>query len=671
MILDSLRLRNFKGIRDFVLKTGGGDVEIFADNGQGKTTLFDAFTWLLYGKNSQNQSDFEIKTLDKNGEPLHGLDHEVEGIFSMAGNSFSLRRVYSEIWTKKRGSATKEFTGHTTSHFIDGVPVKKNEYEGRIAGIVDEDAFKLLTNPRHFNEILHWQERRKILLEVCGDVQDDEVISSDNKLRELPNILQGRSLEDHRKIILAKRTEINGELQKVPIRIDETERGLPEPGDKVAITASLADLRKKRNEEAQSLVRLESGGAIAEETKKLRELEVEMLTVEKGCWVEAANKTQLAKGELRGLQDEASGLELTIKNKQRLVADNLQAIGDKEKIVEELRKEWEEVSATVFTFEDSDRCPTCGQSLPAEKVLAAKETALAAFNANKAQRLEDISNKGKMIKSSDTAEKLETKAVELQIAETETQLAEFRNKITDDQVMVASLEKQEKDYATAPAYIALVEKKAGIEQELNGLKNNNYTAALAKQNELATIDNGIGIVERDLAQIEQRESGLKRIEELKLQERKMASEYERLEQELFLTEQFVRAKVTLLSEKVNSKFGIVRFKMFSELVNGGIEDCCITLVDGVPYPNLNHGGEMAAGLDIISTLGKFYGLECPIWIDNSESFCHLPEMSNQMIKLIVSADDKALRVDTVMTPEERIRREVREQIAKVKEKEVE
>ena len=227
MKLTKLTLRNFKGIKDFTLDTKGESVSIFSDNGVGKTTLADAWFWLLFNKDSLNRSDFEIKTLDQDGAAIPMLEHEVEGILSLDGKPLTLKKVYSESWTKKRGSANKEFTGHSTDHFIDGVPVKKNEYEAKIASIVDDRAFALLTNPRHFNEVLSWRERRELLLNICGDITDDAVIASDGKLGKLPDILQGRSLEDHRKVIKAQMVKLNQELTTIPVRISEVQRGLP------------------------------------------------------------------------------------------------------------------------------------------------------------------------------------------------------------------------------------------------------------------------------------------------------------------------------------------------------------------------------------------------------------------------------------------------------------
>src|SRR5690625_1253859 len=199
--LIELRLRNFKGIRDFVLKADGESVSVFGDNATGKTTLFDSFVWQLFDKDSQNKSNFDIKTLDEHNNVIHGLEHEVEGVFDINDRRVTLKKVYTEKWTKKRGSVEQEFTGHTTDYYIDGVPTKKKEYTDFIANLVDEDVFKLLTSPTYFNEQLHWEKRRETLLQVCGDVSDEDVIASSTALAKLPAILNGRSIDDHRKVI--------------------------------------------------------------------------------------------------------------------------------------------------------------------------------------------------------------------------------------------------------------------------------------------------------------------------------------------------------------------------------------------------------------------------------------------------------------------------------------
>ena len=648
--LQKLRLHNFKGIKDFTFDPAGGDVSVFGDNGTGKTTLADAASWLLFGKDSQNRAEFGIKTLSEDGKPIPGLDHEVEAVLALNGKALTLRKVYAETWTKKRGSATREFTGHTTEHFIDGVPVKKNDYDSQISEIIDEDAFKLLTNPRHFNEVLHWQDRRTLLLKVCGDISDTDVIASDSTLAGLPSILNGRKLEDHRKVIQAKRTEINRELERVPVRIDEATRGLPEPeASKEAVTAALASLKEERTRHAKKLANLEAGGEVAEETKKLREIEAEMLEVEKAHWLETANKTQVAKAELRGLQEEVEDIEADIKNKRLFMATTEDLIAVSQKAIDELRQEWTKESATSFIYdEESDTCPTCGQSLPIEMVQIARDKALADFNTAKAQRLEDISSQGKIAKTANEREANRKATTEKEIAEVEAELSAGITRVTNAEAKVAELEAQEKDYTEDEAYIQLQGKKATSESAIAELRQTLEPEIANQRADIATIDQEIGNAEQTLAQIEQRAVGLKRIDELKGQERALATEYEKLEQELFLTEQFVRAKVQLLEQNINSKFKMAKFKLFNTLVNGGIEEVCETTFLGIPYSSaLNNSARINIGLDIINTLSEHFGFVAPIWMDNAEAVTKMLPTNGQQIRLYVSEADKVLRVETM------------------------
>ncbi len=199
----NLTLKNFKGVNSFTLQSKGENVKVFGDNATGKTTLFDAFIWLLFDKDSQNKKDFQIKTVTENGQEKHNLDHMVESTFSLNGSELKLAKAYKEKWTKKRGAATKEFSGHTTDYFIDDVPSKKKEFTDKVAEIIDEGVFKLLTSPSYFNEHLHWQKRRDLLLEIAGDVSQEEVIQKNPNLKKLLDHLNGRSIEDHKKVINA------------------------------------------------------------------------------------------------------------------------------------------------------------------------------------------------------------------------------------------------------------------------------------------------------------------------------------------------------------------------------------------------------------------------------------------------------------------------------------
>lgn len=650
MRLIALTLRNFKGIKSFTLDTQGGNADLFGDNATGKTTLFDAFTWLLFDKDSQNKKDFEIKTLGKDNQPMHGLEHEVEATLDVDdGHALNLRKVYKEKWTKKRGSASAEFTGHTTDYFIDSVPVKKSEYEARIAEIASEDIFKLLTSPTYFNEQLHWEKRRQILLEVCGDISDEEVIASDKALAELPKILGNHSLEDYRKIIAARRVKINDELKKIPVRIDEVTQGLPDLSnfERNELQVDIDSLRERIREKEQELSRIESGGEIAEKRVQLKEAEGDLIILKNQLQGKISEQIDAKRQELQQIKASLYDWQSEVKNKKGALKHSQQQIAKLETEMGKLREDWGRANDQQFHFEQDDTCPTCGQSLPAEKLNAAREKALAAFNRSKAERLEFITANGKERKQSAELHQGEIQTLNDEIQSAEAKAEEYAQKARELELLIENMLKDSCAYQEDPAYVAKVGEKQTLEEQMKQLLQDAAVVNDGVKKEIEELGGVLLEKQTCLAKFDQYEKGQTRIEELKAQERDLAAEYEKLEGELYLTEEFIRAKVNLLEEKINSKFKLARFKLFNTLVNGGVEECCETLYNGVPYSGgLNNGHRNAVGMDIINTLSEHYGFYPPIFVDNAESITVLPEMTAQVIRLVVSENDKVLRVET-------------------------
>ena len=648
MKLLSLHLSNFKGCRSFDLEPKGNSCNVYGDNGTYKTTLFDAFLWLLFDKDSQNRKDFEIKTIGPDGEYLHGLDHSVEATLEIDGaEMLTLKKVYKEKWTKKRGSPKAEFTGHTTDYYIDGVPVKKSDYDAKIAEIADEDIFKLLTSPKYFNEQLHWQERRKILLQVCGDVTDSDVIASDSTLSKLPEILGNRSIDDHRKVIAARRAEINKELERIPVRIDEVQRGLPDIAgvDQAETSARIADLKEQIKAKQEQLVRLESGGEIAEKTKSLREIEAELLEIRNQYRSKVDNAVQAKQDEYNASRERYIALRGEVSNLKRDIEQYQQTIDALEQRVKDLRGQWYAVNEEQLTFEQSDICPTCGQPLPPGKVTEMKKKAKAEFNRQKAERLENITTEGKDLRTKADSLIAEKDKAEQQLAEASAKLEVEEKQMHLLQEELEAMRQKVNAFSDDPRYVEKLKEKEEIEKSIAAIRAGRDKEMESIIVQIAKLEKEVLDGEDQLSRVKRYEEGQKRIRELKEQERKLAAEYERLESELYITEQFIRTKVKLLEEKINNRFQLARFKLFDVQVNGAVVETCETLYNGVPYPDLNGAMKINIGLDIINTLSEFYGFLAPIFIDNREAVTRLIDTQAQVISLIVSEQDKRLRVE--------------------------
>src|SRR5690625_4853654 len=189
--------------------------------------------------------------------------------------------MYKEKWTKKRGSSTEDFTGHTTNYYVNEVPSKKKEYEEAIKELVDENVFKLLTNPSYFNQEFHWKEKRDLLIEIAGDITDEEVISTNKDLTRLLEVLNDNSMEDHKKIINAKRRDINKEIERIPIRIDEIHRGIPdlEGLDEADIQKQIESKSSEIESKKEQINSIKNGSETIEIKKQISKIESELNSV--------------------------------------------------------------------------------------------------------------------------------------------------------------------------------------------------------------------------------------------------------------------------------------------------------------------------------------------------------------------------------------------------------
>ena len=126
----------FKGVKSMEI-VFGDRTTVRGTNATGKTTVFDAFTWCLFGKDSTGKTDFEIKTIE-NGRVVEKVPHMVSLVLDVDGAEKVLTRELHEKWTKPRGKAEAEFTGNETHYYVDGCEVKAKDYEATENGLVDD-----------------------------------------------------------------------------------------------------------------------------------------------------------------------------------------------------------------------------------------------------------------------------------------------------------------------------------------------------------------------------------------------------------------------------------------------------------------------------------------------------------------------------------------------------
>ncbi|WP_255905695.1 AAA family ATPase [Priestia aryabhattai] len=641
--LQKLIIKNFKGIKEFTLDVQGHDAKVLGDNGTGKTTNPDAFNWGLFEKDSQNKKDFQLKTVDPSGKEFNNLEHEVEIIFSVDGEELSLRKVFKEKWTRKRGQATAEFSGHTTDYYVNGVPSKKKDYTEAVANLINEDIFKLLTSPLYFNEQLHWQKRRELLLEISGDITNEEVVNSNKSLAALENILNGKSIEDHRKIIASKRAEINKELTRIPVRIDEVRRSIVDVSElnESAINEEIEKIQALITQQEEELSRIQNGTEVVEKQKKLREIESSLIELKNEYKEKNYGELNALRDKVAVQKDKINQFNFDIKQKQHDLNIYEERLKASEKNIQHLREAWVKKDNETFD-EHKTTCSMCGQEYPEEQ----KQEIIEKFNIEKSQQLEEITNDGKLAAKDVEQLKVDVSAIKNQLISLEAEKKESERVLSELKTQYEELKNNTTAFEETEEFKTKQSEISSIQEEIQRVKDHANEEATLVREKIMNLKEDIRNLERDKAKFDQVEASNKRIEELEAEEKTLAKEFEELEHQLFLTEEFIRSKVTLLEEKINSKFKYARFKLFETQINGGLTETCETLYEGVPYSRgLNNAARINVGLDIISTLSEHFGVSAPIFIDNSEAVTKLIPIDAQVISLIVSEEDKTLRVE--------------------------
>ncbi len=628
LTIQSLRLKNFKGISNFTLEPRGNNIDVLGENATGKTTLMDGFLWLIFGKDSQGKSDFQLKPVAPDGSEHHNLDTEVEAALEYNNKQVVLLRRFSEKWTKKRGSARPDFTGHTTDYFIDEVPAKKKEFDAKIAELIDVTAFKLVTNPMEFNQ-MHWTGRRQILIDMCGDVSDQDVIDSDAKLSKLSGILNGRSIDDHKKKIQSKKRGVNKELEQIPVRIDEISTSIQDSAKPIQKDIDL--LHKALDEQRKNLRALQSNEALSEKQVRLNEVNAAILEEKNNANSKALARKKPINTEIDKLETEAR----TITNQIRSFEDEVKRDQNRNRVTAEamdnLRKRFYKKRDTEK--EISTVCPTCDQALPEDKIQSAFDN----YHQVKAKALEELQVEGKSLKET-------FQDREESIAQAQEKITYLRDQLEKINPKIAA-KKKELESVYFPINVdALYNEKNILESEIKALRNGSMVQEKNLLEKVRETQVKIDAWMQGEATFKASEKARARIDELENQEKALAGVYEKLESELYLIEQFIVRKVEMLEGQINSRFKMATFRLFETQINEGIKECCETLYEGIPYNHgLNNAARINVGLDIISTLSDYYGFQAPIFVDNKESVNNLIPIDAQVISLIVSKD-KNLKV---------------------------
>lgn len=691
--LKSIRIHNFKGISDLMIEPNGKSIDIFGDNDTGKTTIYDAFLWCLFNKDSKERTKIQWRPLDENSEPIRGKQTSVTVVLTINGQAKEFEKVRGDKEVIKRNSEHKSYEMFT-KYLVDGLETTtKKAFDDEVEKVLDQDTFKNLTSVTYFCEQLVADERRQKLFEYFGSKTDEEIINETPSIHQLKEIIGNDDIKTARDRMLQDQKRINETLKNIPVKIEGIQAALPdiENINKEQLLTTRNELTLKKNDIENQLVTIRNGGNISELIASLNTKQEE-LTAAKLKHDNAQN------ARINGIEQGKSKLFADLNKAQKTYADEESSLNVTERLVsikdnelialnkkhEELYDKYDEVEAEEFTGglvytklsfnENLLVCQHCNRPYDikdqdemkrhheeeeqkrAEEIELTNKEIKAQFEADKQIKLSEIREKG--IQNNKDREALKKEIGELKeqlLIKTEAyniakkHLEDVKENLADVEQQISSLKLDKIPFEATEKYSTITKEIKKLQEYITQSNEAILEQTSAKTSEITEIDKEIAMIDEKLALLKEYERQLSIIEDFNEQERQLSHKKGEVLQKLVLFEEFFITKQNMLQEIINSHFSVVKWKLFDFFEDGGLNEAvCEPMIDGVPFSSLNNGSRMQAGLDVSNTLMKQEGYIVPIFIDNAEGLTNhnrdSVQVDTQVIAMYVNEDDKTLRI---------------------------
>ncbi len=642
IILKRIELTNFKGQAHRVEEFQSGENFIYGANGTGKTSVFDAFLWLLFGKDSKGQSEekAKIKMLDPDGKPVWHTDNSVEATLLVDGEELTLKRTYQEKWRKPKGQIEAVYDGQKTVYSWNGnEKISAAEYKRRISELVDEELFKLITDPRYFAS-LKPDRRREIILAMAGDVMPEEIRGSDPELRSFD---PGRNITETKQVAMSTRLRCIHERDNYPARIDEL---MQQRTRKEAAMAELMDhkdeyyrqMLAKANDQLEKLDELQ--GDVSRRVDAI--MAANHVRIQKLAQIEQykAKKQAEADASVREYNQRNADLQRQISKLKMTVEQDIERVDRCNKKLDEVREMTAAAREHITMIRSEEPpvfgavcCDKCGQELPNQE--DEQEKLIEKWRALQRKKIEELTKDGNEAYQNGLALKAEIAEKEAEIKEMRQQISDLEAQVTVDrgyyQVDLSEDKELQEMIASVPPEQSVSEEITAQNNRIIGQKNRyiqerDEAAAALKRYDM------VPVYQEDIKAINARCAALEK-ESLEINQR--IADQERI---IYLCDAWTKARTELLNAKVADNFRLVEFKMFNYTQEGNPVPTCEITVNGVDYTALNTASTINAGLDIINALIGYYQVKAPIFIDNRESVTVITAPDTQIINLSVRGE---------------------------------
>lgn len=646
MKLLKLTLENFKGHGLRVVEFSPTVTRVYGANGTGKTSLFDSFCWMLWAKDSDDRTQsgnvsFYPFDPDKQGEVLHNVVVKVEAVLEIDGAQHVLCRTMQEKWTTPNGTELPRFTGNETKLYIDGLAVKANQFDAFVKENINSELFKLTSNPRYF-PTLHWKEQRRILMELVGDISNDDVLAADASLEPLRNELASRKPEDCKKLWQQQQKAAVKDLEKTVLLINENRKHLPQIENEAEVKAELEAQRlvlmKPLEKAMQEKADILSGTAISKKQAEAKVLEAKLNVIRAEQREKIAAVRKPFDEQIAALEAEAKTAAETVKPYRQTVVNLDNAIREAEENLKVLQDSWQAVDAEEF----NDICPCCHRPYPPEQIADQR----AAFNRSKAERLEKIEADGNALFDKNEENKAQRDAAMAEVQ----RLSSIDLEMPDKRAEL--MKKREEAVQALPPmenrqdWFEASEDLKRINHEIEELHIDVKLKLMDAEKAIENAQKPVGDIDIRLAEIKAAEATRALITDYTKQQQALREQHDELALKLSLIKKYDEIKAVMTTEKVKAILPGMDFKLFNyNNTNEGYTETCELVKDGKPYANLSNGEKIAVGCELIAAISKHYGVSNPVWIDNAEATTKHLETNGQAILLRVSAADAELRIE--------------------------
>lgn len=641
-----IRIRNFRGLVRFDANLEGRAVRISGANGLGKSSVADAITWVLFGKDSRRRTAFPIDPVDDEGRIIHNLDVSVELEMLIDGQPTTLRRRRQEKWVQKRGMTTEQLDGHQTTCYIDGRPLPSSDFSSHVDTIVNEELFRALTTPDYFPS-LPMDQQYRLLVKIVGTRTLAEIAAKDEEAMKVVDELGQRSLDQYRQGLAYDLQRTRKEQELIPVRLSEVQ-GFIEQVKAKGADGKTAQRHAKGIEEKLRQVTQEidsMAGVVRAENARyndqrayIQQLRQQRAAIEDRIEKQNREARTLHQSLVCKAKEELEATEERHTAAKTMLGLHERRLKDLEQQLEDFRRRWEEVERLSFSWNAEEAvCPTCGQPLPQDQADQKRVEAEMRFNERKMKQQDALDEEGKKLAASKQRLQDLSAAAREEMATAERLMPEARERLSKAEAEPI----EQADYHDAADWQRL---SSEIDQRMKELEQTTQAQEPPQLAALRTEEQAyrkeLRLLEQTIDRSKQIDEYVRREKELQKQRTTLSGDIARMQTRLEAAERLQLMEANDLQKRVNELFPSVRFRLSRELLNGREVGHCELSVDGVPYSGLSTSERINAGLELINALARHYNIVAPIVIDNAEAVNKVAPTLGQQILLEVSPAKK-------------------------------